>query len=188
MKSGLEITPYFAFFWDMGRHSKAAKKKHHEIAQARTCRSTTRTLPGSTREVNKQEEPTPPIVSEEEQELNNSASEPGDQWGEDTGWDTEEEYDGLVGDEDEELSELEGEELCESLKIRVEGEMKELANAEQASQTAYAAIMQELSAKDWRKLEAQRGLGYNGQAERTKRRHRQIAREEEEKNKKLRNS
>ena len=34
MKSGLEITPYFAFFWDMGRHSKAAKKKHHEIAQA----------------------------------------------------------------------------------------------------------------------------------------------------------
>jgi hypothetical protein len=40
------------------------------------------------------------------------------------------------------------------LKIRVEGEMKELANAEQASQTAYAAIMQELSAKDWRKLEA----------------------------------
>jgi len=54
------------------------------------------------------------------------------------------------------------------LRIRVEGEIKELANAEQASQTAYAAIMQELSAKDWRKLEAQRGLGYNGQAERTK--------------------
>jgi len=78
----------------MGRHSKAAKKKLHEIAQACTYRSTTGTLPGSTREVNKQE-PTPPIVSEEEQELNvaeNSAS-TGDQWGEDTGWDTEEEYD-----------------------------------------------------------------------------------------------
>jgi hypothetical protein len=177
----------------MGRHSKAAKKKIHGIAHTRTYRFTTGTPAGSTSnagEVNEQEL-TPPILIDEEQELNEaeySISEPGDQWGEDTGWDTEEEYDGLVGDEDEELSELEGEDLCESLRIRVEGEMKELANAEQASQTAYAAIMQELSAKDWRKLETQRGLGYNGQAERTKRRHRQNVREEEEKNKKLRNS
>jgi len=59
-----------------------------------------------------------------------------DQWGEDTGWDTEEEYGwacwrrrwGAV-------RALEGEDLCESLRIRVEGEIKELANAEQASQT-----------------------------------------------------
>ena len=44
--------------------------------------------------------------------------------------------------------------------------MKELANAEQANQSAYTAIMQELSDKDLRKLEAQRELGYNGKAER----------------------
>jgi hypothetical protein len=176
----------------MGRHSKAAKKKIHGIAQARTYRSTSGTPAGptsNTGEVSGQEEPTPSIVSDREQELGEAEhSAPGGQWGEDTGWDTEREYDGIVGDEDEELSELEGEDLCESLRIRVEGEMKELANAEQASQAAYAAIMQELSAKDWRKVEAQRGLGYNGQAVRTKRKHRQNVREEEEKNKKLRNS
>ena len=40
--------------------------------------------------------------------------------------------DGL-GDKDEELSELKGEDLCESLRTRVEGEMKELANAEPVS-------------------------------------------------------
>ena len=37
--------------------------------------------------------------------------------------------DGL-GDEDEELSELSGGDLHESLRTRIEGEMKELANAE----------------------------------------------------------
>jgi hypothetical protein len=177
----------------MGRHSKAAKKKVHGIAQARACRSTTGTPEGPTGnagEVNGQEGPTPPIVSDREQELNEAeylTSEPGDQWGEDTGWGAKGEYNGLVGDEDEELSELEGEDLCESLRIRVEGEMKTLADAEQASQAAYAAIMQELSAKDWKKVEAKRGLGYNGHAERTKRRHRQNVQEEEKKNKNLRN-
>ena len=80
--------------------------------------------------------------------------------------------DGL-GDEDEELSELSGGDLCKSLRTRIEGEMKELANTEQANQSAYTAIMQELSDKDLRKLEAQRELGYNGKAERTKRKHRQ---------------
>ena len=45
------------------------------------------------------------------------------------GCDTEEYSDGLR-DKDEELSELEGGYLYESLKTRVEGEMKELANAE----------------------------------------------------------
>ena len=67
--------------------------------------------------------------------------------------------DGL-GDEDEELSELSGGDLHESLRTRIEGEMKELANTEQANQSAYTAIMQELSDKDLRKLEAQRELGY----------------------------
>ena len=95
--------------------------------------------------------------------------------------------DGL-GDKDEELSELKGEDLCESLRTRVEGEMKELANAEQANQSAYAAIMQELSNKDWKKLEAQRGLGYNGQVKRMKRKHRQNAQEEKEWSKRLWNS
>jgi hypothetical protein len=148
----------------MGRHSKATKKKIHKIAHACTYRSTTGApvwSTGNAGEINEQEEPIPPVVNDGEQELNEaeySTCEPGDQWGEDTGWDTEEEHDGLVGDEDEELSEPEGEDLCESLRVRVEGEIKALANAEQASQTAYAAIMQELSAKDWRKLEAQRKL------------------------------
>ena len=73
----------------MGRHSKAAKKKVHGIAQACTYRSTTGTPAGPTNlnnagEVNGQEGPTPPIVSNREQELNEAeylASEPGDQWG-----------------------------------------------------------------------------------------------------------
>ena len=101
-------------------HSKVAKKKIHGIAQAHIHKSTTGTPAGPTSntwKVNGQEEPTPPIVSDREQELNEaecSASEPGDQWGEDTGWDAEGEYDGLIGDEDEELSELEGEDLCQS--------------------------------------------------------------------------
>ena len=70
----------------MGRHSKAAKKKVHGIAQAHTYRSTTGTPAGPTGnagEVNGQG-PTPPIVSDREQELNEAeylASEPGDQWG-----------------------------------------------------------------------------------------------------------
>ena len=176
----------------MGRHSKTTKKNICQIAHACTYKYTTKTLAGPTSntKINRQEKAPPPLTSDKEKELNDpeySASEPGDQWEEDIGWDTEEYSDGL-GDEDEELSELEGKDLWESLRTRVEGKMKELANAEQANQSAYAAIMQELSNKDWKKLEAQRGLGYNGQAERMKRKHRQNVQEEKEQSKRLWNS
>ena len=175
----------------MGRHSKAKKKNICWIAHACTYKYTTKTLagPASNTKINRQEKASPPITSDEEQELNDleySASGPGDWWGEGIGWDTKEYLDGL-GDEDEELSELSGGDLCKSLRTRIEGEMKKLANAEQSNQSAYTAIMQELSDKDLRKLEAQRGLGYNGKAERTKRKHRQNVWEKEW-SKKLQNS
>jgi phage tail tape-measure protein len=136
----------------MGRYSKAAKKKIHEIAHVYTYRSTTGTPVGSTSnagEVNEQEEPTPSIVSDKEQESLNeaeySASENGDQ-GKILGGRPRRSMAGMLKTKMRSCQSWK-EDLCESLRIRV-GEINELANAEQASQTAYAAIMQELSAKD----------------------------------------
>ena len=76
------LTPYFVF-WDMDRHSKATKKNICWIAHACTYKYTTKTLagPASNTKINRQEKASPPITSDEEQELNGleySASGPGD--------------------------------------------------------------------------------------------------------------
>ena len=69
---------------------------------------------------------------------------------------------------DEDLSELEGDELRNSLKaqaLRVKGKP-----------VPYHQIMQPRSSAQWRKVESNRSLGYNGHSSRTKRREAQFAR------------
>ncbi|KAJ6576256.1 hypothetical protein B0H10DRAFT_1963606 [Mycena sp. CBHHK59/15] len=66
---------------------------------------------------------------------------------------------------DSDLSELEGPELVESLHHQLEREVAALARA-----TPYEKINQPMSAKNWKKVEANRALEYTGHSERKKRR------------------
>ncbi|KAJ6565078.1 hypothetical protein B0H10DRAFT_2239222 [Mycena sp. CBHHK59/15] len=66
---------------------------------------------------------------------------------------------------DPDLSELEGPELVESLHHQLEREVAALDRA-----TPYEKINQPMSAKNWKKVEANRALGYTGHSERTNRR------------------
>ena len=50
---------------------------------------------------------------------------------------------------DHELSELEGEELQDSLRVRMEGEIEELERLDTPQPTAYAGIMQGISTHKW---------------------------------------
>jgi len=96
-------------------------------------------------------------------------------------------------DEDDVLSELEGEELQESLRKEMETELQVVEQnkvdlAPDPGSTAYDILMRDLPGGQWKAAESNRHLGYNGNAKRTKRRHRQEAREAEEMNKVLRGS
>jgi hypothetical protein len=76
---------------------------------------------------------------------------------------------------------LEGADLVESLRKELENELNLL---KQAAQTPYKKISNaNLTARDWKKAEQNRGLGYNGLASRTQRKHRQDAREKAERDK-----
>ena len=96
-------------------------------------------------------------------------------------------------DEDDVLSELEGEELQESLRKKMETELQVVEQnkvdlALDPGSTAYDILMRDIPGGQWKAAESNQHLGYNGNAERTKRRHRQEAREAEEMNKVLRGS
>jgi hypothetical protein len=90
--------------------------------------------------------------------------------------------------EDDELSEMEGEELEKSLKLVMEDQMERMEQRKRDQElTSYETVMQGASASDWKKAESKRGLGYSGPpAARTEREHRQKARKAEEINKKIR--
>ena len=77
-------------------------------------------------------------------------------------------------DSEEEFSELEGEELLESLQMRLEKELELLSVP-----TPYEKIAAPVTSKQWAKAESNRCFSYNGQSVRTKRRVRQQAWEKE---------
>jgi hypothetical protein len=96
----------------------------------------------------------------------------------DTEWESE--------SSEDEVDELEGADLVESLRKEIENELNLL---KQAAQTPYEKISNgNLTARDWKKAEQNRGLGYNGLASRTQRKHRQDAREKAERDKITRKS
>jgi len=97
---------------------------------------------------------------------------------EDTDWESESSEDEIDG--------LQGDELVESLRKEVESEMELLR---QAAETPYEKISNgNLTAKDWKRAEQNRGLGYDGHASRTQRKHSQNAREKAESDKIARKS
>jgi len=80
---------------------------------------------------------------------------------------------------EDEMDDLEGEELIESLRKEIEHEISLL---EEFNTTPYEKISQaNLTTNEWKNAEKKRGFGYNGHAERTQREHRQRAREKAEK-------
>ena len=96
----------------------------------------------------------------------------------DTEWESE--------SSEDEVDELEGAELVESLCKEIENEINML---KQAAKTPYEKIVNaKLTAKDWKKAEQHRGLGYNGHALRTQRKHRQDERKKAERDKITRKS
>lgn len=82
----------------------------------------------------------------------------------------------------EDASELEGDALLESVDRSVAAAEDE----EAALRSAFDAIMEPKTQRDWKKAEAKRAGGYTGRSERTERLHRQQAREKEEKDALLR--
>ena len=65
--------------------------------------------------------------------------------------------------EDNELSEMEGDELQKSLKLVMEGQMKRMEQRMRDQElTSYETVMQGACASDWKKAESKRGLGYSG--------------------------
>jgi len=96
----------------------------------------------------------------------------------DTEWESE--------SSEDEVDELEGDDLVESLRKEIENELNLL---KQTAQTPYEKINNaNLTSKDWKKAEQNRGLGYNGLASRTQRKHRQEEREKAERDKITRKS
>ena len=96
----------------------------------------------------------------------------------DSDWEDESD-DGFESD-DTEFSELEGEDLKESLQKALEAELALLTQL-----TPYEVILQATS-KEWKRAEQNRGLGYNGQSDRTRRCHEKKARDKENEDKELR--
>ena len=92
---------------------------------------------------------------------------------------TDSEADDEDDSEGTEYSDLEGDSLVESLQRTLESLRKP---------APYEAIKQDLSTKNWKKTEQNRGFGYSGHSNRTKRRHNKQARDKEEEDKNLRKS
>ena len=74
--------------------------------------------------------------------------------------------DDRYGDDDL-LSELEGEELRDSLKLQIEGEIDIIEKLEVNKPTAYDTLMQSIHADQWQKAESKQSLGYNGLSKQT---------------------
>lgn len=93
----------------------------------------------------------------------------------DTEWDSD--------SSEDEVDELEGDELVDSLQREIEHEICLLQELEP---TPYERLMTVVTEKEWKRAEQKRGLGYNGHGERTQRKQQQEARERAEKDKIMR--
>jgi len=81
--------------------------------------------------------------------------------------------------EEEEFSDLEGDELLQSLQKAQEKELERLENV--SKPTAFDKMSQNLTSEEWKKAESNRHLGYSKGSMRTRRRHDLEARQKEEK-------
>jgi hypothetical protein len=90
---------------------------------------------------------------------------------------------------DDMMSEMDGEELKESLQLQMQGEIELLEQSQDAKKSsAYEVLMREIKPDQWTKAESKRSLGYNGQSRRTQQRRNQQAAKAEEENMKTRAS
>jgi hypothetical protein len=81
---------------------------------------------------------------------------------------------------DDDLSELEDDELEESLKQQREGENESSRDMDQDTRNVFHTLMRDVSEKQWKKAESKRSLGYGSQtSERTEHFKRQKGRERE---------
>ena len=87
---------------------------------------------------------------------------------------------------DDYMSEMDGQELRDSLEFQMEREIEQIEGGE--NPTAYGMLMREIKADQWKKVETNRSLGYNGLSRRKKQLDLQKAEQAEEENKKLRAS
>ncbi len=84
---------------------------------------------------------------------------------------------------EDDMSEVEGDDIVESVRASLEHEIKLLAIP-----TQYEQISRKLTADDWKKAEKNRSLGYNGNSDRTKRREAKTARDKGIHDKEMRKS
>ena len=81
------------------------------------------------------------------------------------------------------MSEMEGQELRDSLELQMEGEIEQIRNGEKNS--AYEELMREINTGQWKKAETNRSLGYNGLSRRKKQLDMQKAKQAEKENEKM---
>jgi hypothetical protein len=84
------------------------------------------------------------------------------------------------------VSEIDGQELRDSLELQMEGEIEQIQGGE--NPTAYGGLMRGMKATYWKKAETNRSLGYNGLSRRKKQLDLQKAGQADEENKKLKAS
>ncbi|KAH9018306.1 hypothetical protein EDB84DRAFT_1626781 [Lactarius hengduanensis] len=106
-----------------------------------------------------------------------------EEWKE-TDLDLDDESDGPGNDGGGDLEDLEGEDLLDGLRNELELLQQELKDLEKP--TPYEHVLRKTTAKEWKKAEAKRGLGYNGQSARRKREIAQQLCEKEEQDKVVR--
>jgi hypothetical protein len=88
---------------------------------------------------------------------------------------------------DDLMSEMDGEELRESLQMQMEGEIEILKQSEGSKKSsAYRTLMREITPNQWAKAESNKSLGYNGRSKRTKQRNDLKTRQAEEEHMKIR--
>lgn len=92
-------------------------------------------------------------------------------------------------DEDEEdMLELEGEELLESLNAWIEGDSEDKEGEGNDEPSAYDLLMRGIVTSGWKKAESNGSLGYNGLSSRSKRWHAKAAKDREDQDQELRKS
>ena len=72
-------------------------------------------------------------------------------------------------EDEEDMSELKGEELLQSLKAWIEAETEGHGEEDNEESSAYDVLMRGIGASEWKKAESNRFLGYNGLSSRSKR-------------------
>ena len=124
---------------------------------------------------------TPYIISDEENEIQENIYDlpdthiPNDNQSPESSLEEEEGY-----HTDDDLSELEDDELEESLKQQREEEHKSVKDMNLGTRNVFHTLMRDVSQKQWKKAESKRSLGYGSQSsERTERFRRQRGRERE---------